>query len=60
MWAILGAVFVAVIIASFIWSTLLVFGCALFLAVAIQTGSILCWIAAIILGILVVTTSTAV
>lgn len=60
MLALLGAALVAIIVVSFIWSTALVFGCALFVAVALETGSITCWIIAIILGILAIFTSTAV
>lgn len=60
MWALLGAALVAIIVVSFIWSAALVFGCALFIAAAINTGSIICWIIGIILGLLAIFTSTAV
>jgi hypothetical protein len=60
MWAILGAAVLAFIILGFIWSSILVFGCALFVAAALATGSILYWAIAIVLGILVLTTSNAV
>ena len=60
MWALLGAALVAIIVVSFLWSTALVLGAALFIGVAINTGSIICWIIGIILGLLVIFTSTAV